>query len=147
MSFVFDSKPTVDICGKLYECDPTDNDLIAGVSSDFPNIIQLAGELSELQKQCATAFADPINSSNIQRCVVEKNTELTKACRAFIFGCIGEQEYAEVFTNRRPNSTEHVKLCIYLFDFIMGGREAVVAEYADPPEGCYAVDSTAKQNS
>lgn len=147
MSFAFDRKPTVDICGKLYECDPTDNDLIVGVSADFPRIVQLAGELTELQKQCAAAFAEPDSGDKVQRCVVEKNIELTKACRAFIYGCIGEQEYAEVFANRRPNSTEHVKLCIYLFDFIMGGREAVVAEYADPPEGCYAVDSTAKQNS
>lgn len=147
MSFSFDNKPVVDICGKQYECDPTDNDLIAGVSADFPNIIRLAGEFSELQKQCTTGVSAPDSSQNLQEQVVEKNRELTEACRAFICGCIGEQEYTEVFLGRRPNSTEHIKLCVYLFDFIMSGRETLVAEYMDPPEVCHVINDPALPDS
>ena len=35
MGFVFDKKPTIEIDGRLYECDPADINLIEGVSQNY----------------------------------------------------------------------------------------------------------------
>ena len=44
MGFVFDKKPTIEIDGRLYECDPTDINLIEGVSQNYPNFLALGIE-------------------------------------------------------------------------------------------------------
>ena len=51
MGFVFDKKPTIEIDGRLYECDPTDINLIEGVSQNYPKILALGIEFEEMKKQ------------------------------------------------------------------------------------------------
>lgn len=48
MGFVFDKKPTIEIDGRLYECDPTDINLIEGVSQNYPKILALGIEFEEM---------------------------------------------------------------------------------------------------
>lgn len=133
MGFDFETAKTIEICGKAYECDPGNPDIMLGAANDFQEIIRLSNEMEEMQKRF---LADDNNQDAwaITGQAVRKNTELTEACRRMIQGCLGEDEYNEIFSSRRPNSTEHLKLCTYLFEYLIAGRDKVVEEYLDLPE-------------
>lgn len=149
MGFEFDQKQTITICGQEYECDITNNDLMAGLMRDFPRILAIAEEIrvadAEMRSQLQVANAESYQKQYESLGV--KNVELTEACRDFIHGCIGESEYEEIFANRKPNSTEHLKLCSYIFDHVMTCRNALVQEYLDLPEAGHAADNTAVKDS
>ena len=131
MGFNFDKKPTVEICGKEYECDITSLSLIDGVANDFPKILLIGEELTNMQNELSVAVkkCDAQGILDITKKATEKNKELIEACRAFIFGCLGEQEYMEIFSGRKVDSADHVNLCNYIFNFIMQGREEIVNQY------------------
>lgn len=129
MEFNFREKPTVRICGKDYEFDPSNNSLLEGVVENFPKIVALAHDFQDIQRKI-------VSTKSISSELIEKNTELTLACRDFIIGCLGQDEYNEIFSKRRPNSSEHVELCTFLYRAMMDGREDVLNEYlgdADDP--------------
>lgn len=143
MVFIFDTPKTVKICGKEYECDPGNPDIILGASKDFQEIIRLSHELEGLQKD-----ATDMNAWALTEKAIQKNLELTEACRRMIEGCLGETEYLEIFFQRRPNSTEHLKLCTYLFQYLIEGRDKVVEKYLDMPEEKEnAADTAAQENT
>ena len=122
MEFNFREKPTVRICGKDYEFDPSNNSLLEGVVENFPKIVALAHDFQDIQRRI-------VNEGTVSSELIEKNTELTLACRDFIIGCLGQDEYNEIFHKRRPNSSEHVELCTFLYRAMMDGREDVLNEY------------------
>ena len=66
---------------------------------------------------------------------IQKNKELLLECQGFIHGTLGVEEYNEIFAGRKPNSVEHLKLCVYIFNEIMKDRTKVLEEYIDLPEG------------
>ena len=122
MEFNFREKPTVRICGKDYEFDLSNNSLLEGVVENFPKIVALAHDFQDIQRRI-------VNEGTVSSELIEKNTELTLACRDFIIGCLGQDEYNEIFHKRRPNSSEHVELCTFLYRAMMDGREDVLNEY------------------
>lgn len=122
MEFNFREKPTVRICGKDYEFDPSNNSLLEGVVENFPKIVALAHDFQDIQRRI-------VSTKTVSPELIEKNTELTLACRDFIIGCLGQDEYNEIFHKRRPNSSEHVELCTFLYRAMMDGREDVLNEY------------------
>ena len=123
MEFTFDKKPTVRIQGKDYEFDPTNNDLILGVVNAFPEIVK---DGQEMQK----AFNLIKNQKEDSRQkLIAANEKLMKDCREFIIGCLGEAEYNEIFAQRRPNSTEHLNLCAFLYKSLFAGREKLLEDY------------------
>lgn len=122
--FTFAAKPTVEICGKAYEFDITDNDMLIGITRDFPKIISAARDFQELYNRLQKS-PEP----GMEETVIKKNLELMEHCRGFIQGCLGIEEYNEIFSKRRPNSTEHINLCNYLYTAMMEGREQVLEEY------------------
>ena len=116
MGFEFKTKPTVEIVGKNYECDVTNSDLISGAIRDFPEIIKAGQRMEQTQKELRGA-------------ILKQDAKRIEG--------LGEQSIEgnnEIFTKRKPNSTEHLELCVYLFEFLMSGREKVVEEYLDLPE-------------
>lgn len=140
MEFTFDKKPTVRIQGKDYEFDPTNNDLLMGVVNAFPEILK---EAQEIQKAFDTLKAKKDDSRPE---ILAANEKLTKDCRDFIVGCLGEAEYNEIFAQRRPNSTEHVKLCAFLYKSLFVGREKLLEDYlGDDAED--AVNETTEDGS
>lgn len=134
MGFSFDAVKTVEICGNEYECDPGNPDIVLGASRDFQKIIGLSHELKAL----TTPKKDDENADAaalaLTQEAIDKNMELLKACRGMIEGCLGEKEYVQIFSSRRPNSTEHLKLCTYLFRYLTEGRDKLVEKYLDLPE-------------
>ena len=120
--FNFKQKPTVKICGREYEFDPTNNDLLQGVVENYPKILHIAADLQQLLRDLKTGKADYPS-------VFEKNQNLLLTCKAFIIGCLGEKEYNEIFSQRRPNNVEHVELCTFLYRAMMQDRENMLMEY------------------
>ena len=82
--FSFKQKPTVKICGREYEFDPTNNDLLQGVVENYPKILHIAADLQQLLRDLKTGKADYPS-------VFEKNQDLLLTCKAFIIGCLGER--------------------------------------------------------
>lgn len=139
MEFNFDKKPTVRIQGKDYEFDPTNNDLIMGVVNAFPEILNDAKEMQKAFNTLKTKKDDSRPE------ILAANEKLMKDCREFIVGCLGEAEYNEIFAQRRPNSTEHVNLCAFLYKSLFAGREKLLKDYlGDEAED--AVDETAEDS-
>lgn len=123
MEFNFDKKPTVRIQGKDYEFDPTNNDLIMGVVNAFPEILKDAKEMQKAFNTLKTKKDDSRPE------ILAANEKLMKDCREFIIGCLGEAEYNEIFAQRRPNSTEHLNLCAFLYKSLFAGREKLLEDY------------------
>lgn len=123
MEFTFDKKPTVRIQGKDYEFDPTNNDLIMGVVNAFPEILKDAQEMQKAFNTLKTKKDDSRPE------ILAANEKLMKDCRDFIIGCLGEKEYNEIFAQRRPNSTEHLNLCAFLYKSLFAGREKLLEDY------------------
>ena len=134
MGFVFDKKPTIEIDGRLYECAPTDINLIEGVSQNYPKILALGIEFEEMKKQLLDTRKNAKEIQANNEAFVQKNKELLVECQSFIHGTLGVEEYNEIFANRKPNSVEHLKLCVYIFNEIMKDRAKFVEEYIDLPE-------------
>lgn len=118
MGFVFDKKPTIEIDGRLYECDPTDINLIDGVSQNYPKILVLGMEFEELKKRLLDTGKNEKEIQANNEAFIQKNKELLLECQGFIHGTLGVEEYNEIFANRKPNSVEHLKLCVYIFNEI-----------------------------
>lgn len=135
MGFVFDKKPTIEIDGRLYECDPTDINLIEGVSQYYPKILALGMEFEELKKRLLDTGKNAKEIQANNEAFIQKNKELLLECQGFIHGTLGVEEYNEIFAGRKPNSVEHLKLCVYIFNEIMKDRTKVLEEYIDLPEG------------
>ena len=95
MGFTFEKKPTVEICGKEYECDIASLSLIDGVANDFPKILMIGEELTAIQEELnyAVKKCDAQAILEITKKATERNKKLIEACRTFIFGCLREQEY------------------------------------------------------
>lgn len=123
MEFTFDRKPTVRIEGKDYEFDPTNNDLIMGVVNAFPEILKDAQEMQKAFNTLKTKKDDSRPE------ILAANEKLMKDCREFIIGCLGEAEYREIFAQRRPNSTEHLNLCAFLYKSLFAGRGKLLEDY------------------
>lgn len=142
MEFVFVEKPTVRICGKDYEFDPSNNDLLTGVVENFPRIVAAANDLQELSRRKGS-LSDP------ELClqILEKNRNLTEFCRDFIQGCLGVEEYNEIFHKRRPNSAEHVALCTFLYNAMMEGREGLLDAYLEDDDAAEEAAEEAERGS
>ncbi len=134
MEFTFDEKKTIEIEGKKYICDSTDVNLIEGVSKHFPRILEIGEEFKKLQKQMISKIGNPKKAKEASEAFFAKNRELLTECQGFIHGTLGVEEYNEIFSGRRPNSVEHLKLCTYIFKKIMEDRAEILKEYADPPD-------------
>ena len=134
MGFVFDKKPTIEIDGRLYECDPTDINLIEGVSQNYPKILALGMEFEELKKRLLDTGKNAKEIQANNEAFIQKNKELLLECQGFIHGTLGVEEYNEIFAGRKPNSVEHLKLCVYIFNEIMKDRAKFIEEYIDLPE-------------
>ena len=140
MEFNFDKKPTVRIQGKDYEFDPTNNDLILGVVNAFPEIVKDGQEMQRAFNLIKNQKEDS------RQKLIAANEKLMKDCRDFIIGCLGEKEYNEIFAQRRPNSTEHLNLCAFLYKSLFAGREKLLKDYlGDDAED--AVDETSEDSS
>ncbi|NLS84146.1 MAG: hypothetical protein GXZ14_00830 [Ruminococcaceae bacterium] len=122
MGFEFDIKKKIEICGKLYECDASNNNLILGVMLEYPNVVASARAVLALKgKQCT---ADEVAAAN---------EALLTACVAFIEGTLGVDEYKQIFAGRHPSSADHLQLCAYIYAFLQSGRGKVVEAYLDEP--------------
>ena len=86
MGFVFDKKPTIEIDGRLYECDPTDINLIEGVSQNYPKILALGIEFEEMKKQLLDTRKNAKEIQANNEAFVQKNKELLVECQSFISG-------------------------------------------------------------
>ena len=129
MAFQFDAKPQIEICGKSYDFDITDCELIEGLATDFPMILMIAQEFQEMQERFRSKPDEGLRDA-----FLSKNTELLESCRAFLCKSLGTKCYDEIFSKRKPNSAEHVKLCAYLFEHISREREQIVTKYLDLPK-------------
>lgn len=131
MGFQFEQPKTVEVCGKDYPCDPGNPDILLGAAKDFQEIVILANKLKALALPETTSDAEAMAATEE---AMQTNLALIAACRRMIEGCLGEAEYAEIFSQRRPNSAEHLKLCTYLFEYLTAERDKVVQKYLDLPE-------------
>lgn len=120
--FNFKRKPMVKICGKEYEFDPSNNDLLKGIVENYPQILHIAMDFQKMQRELTAGKVH-------YQALLDKNKDLLTACKGFIIGCLGEAEYNEIFSHRKPNSTEHVELCTFLYQSMMEDREDVLKEY------------------
>ena len=143
MGFTFDKKPTIEIDGRLYVCDPTDVGLIEGILENYPKIIRLGADFERIKSELVKASKDPDKAEEKNKEFLEKHKELLMECRAFIHGTLGVEEYNEIFAGRKPNSVEHLKLCVFIFNSIMQDRAKVLEEYLDVPQG----DNDASDNA
>lgn len=134
MGFTFDKKPTIEIDGKEYICDPTDVNLIEGISEHFPKLLAIGAQMEEMRANLLVKnkSADQIKEQN--EAFFAKNRELLTECQGFIHGTLGVEEYNEIFASRRPNSVEHLKLCTYIFNEVMKERAKVLEDYLDLPD-------------
>ena len=85
--FQFQKRPMITICGKEYECDPTNTDLIEGMMRDFPRIAVLSEKLQSLKEKMLTA-TENYNAKEVEKYTQQAfrlNKELLEACRDFIF--------------------------------------------------------------
>lgn len=149
MEFTFEQKETVRICGKDYEFDTSDVDMVEAIAQNFPRILALSEEFSALHQSLSGAVSGAVEGEKAQEIsarLVEKNRELLCECAEFLKGCLGTAEYEEIFQNRRPNSTEHLKLCTFLFEHMMQNREKVIAQYLDVPGDDDAAGTAAEEN-
>ena len=145
MGFAFDIPKKIEICGKEYECDPSNPDIMLGAAKNFQEIVSLSHKMKTLQISGA-APEDKAKAATEE--AIRTNLELLEVCRRMIEGCLGTEEYQEIFRGRRPNSTEHLNLCTYLFEYLTAGRDEVVKEYLDLPEGAkdHAADTAAQDD-
>ena len=134
MGFTFDNKPNIEIDGKRYICDPTDVNLIEGISEHFPRILEIGAEFKALQAEMIDRTKSSSEIKEKSDKFLKKNRELLLECQKFIYGTLGVEEYNEIFSGRKPNSVEHLKLCTYIFNTIMTDRAEVIKEYMDLPE-------------
>ena len=136
MGFEFAKKPMIEISGKMYECDPSNSDLIQGVIHDFPKIVSSGQTIDRYQKELKSAISkmDSAKIDELGKEIEQENARLLEHCKSFIQGCLGTKEYEEIFLGRKPNSAEHLDLCTYIFEQIMEGRQKVLEEYLDPPK-------------
>lgn len=134
MGFTFDKKPTIEVDGKEYICDPTDVNLIEGISEHFPKLLAIGAQMEEMRANLSLKDknADQIKEQN--EAFFAKNRELLTECQGFIYGTLGIEEYNEIFAGRRPNSVEHLKLCTYIFNEVMKERAKVLEDYLDMPD-------------
>lgn len=141
MGFSFDPVKTVEVCGKEYPCDPGNPDILLGAARDFQEIVALANKLKTLALPETAGDAEAMEATEA---AMQINLALIAACKRMIEGCLGEQEYQEIFHKRRPNSAEHLQLCTYLFEHLTAERDKVVQGYLDlPKEGEHAADNAA----
>lgn len=117
MDFAFHEKPTIEICGKKYECDPTNNDLIVGAFSDFPRLLQASQRLLAALRM----------GGDVPKIL----DETLRLARDFIVGCLGQDVYDEVFAGRKPNTTEHIELCTHIYNYLCAGRGAYLSQYEE----------------
>lgn len=130
--FEFKKKREVTICGKSYPCDFSDSRMLEGVARDFPQILKASQDLIDLDRQVKAAIKNGKASASYTDALLEKNKKLVEVCRKFIEGTIGTEEYAEIFSDREENSSEHIELCAYIYSEIMEGRREMVEEYLTP---------------
>lgn len=135
MGFTFAKKQQIEIEGKMYDCDPTNNDLITGVAIGWPKIMQCAKQFMEIRANIFKNVQDGTITDVCAHTMTEKNQEMLKACQEFIFGTIGKDEYNDIFAGRHPNSADHLELCAYIYSCIMKGRAAYIDKYLVAPEG------------
>ena len=139
MGFQFAQPKTVEVCGKDYPCDPGNPDILLGAARDFQEIVALANRLKALALPETATDSEAMEATEE---AMQVNLALIAAGRRMIEGCLGEQEYQEIFHKRRPNSAEHLQLCTYLFEHLTAEREKVVQGYLDlPKEGEHAADN------
>lgn len=92
-------------------------------------------EFEELKKRLLDTGKNAKEIQANNEAFIQKNKELLLECQGFIHGTLGVEEYNGIFAGRKPNSVEHLKLCVYIFNEIMKDRTKVLEEYIDLPEG------------
>lgn len=153
MGFNFREIPQIEIGGKLYECDPENNDLLNGVKKGWPVALRAAQAQIALNLEAQKSAANPLTEAEkeaLETALLEANQATFLACRSLIEGTLGTAEYLEIFAGRRPNTNEHMNLCAYIIAFIMHGREEYVSEFRAAVEEDLKPDAaatTAGQNS
>lgn len=132
--FQFDKKPLFEVCGKQYECDITDNEFVEGLANDFPELLKAAQQFKELEQRMK-AVKGNVEAEKHKNEMLSVNAKLLENCKAFIIHSLGQQAYEELFADRRPNSTEHLKLCTAIYVFVVEQRKPIVNQYLDMPGG------------
>ena len=134
--FEFRRKREVVICGKAYPCDFSDSRMLEGVTRDFPRILQAAEKLSQVYQQAVARSRMGADAAKEGGATVEDvlaaNDALVNACRVFVEGTIGPEEYREIFAGRPVNSGEHIDLYAYIYGEILAGRNEMLQQYIAP---------------
>lgn len=153
MGFTFEETQKIEVNGKQYECDPQNNDLLTGMYNGWGAVASAITKEDELANLFRNSLLVPAQADETKVCAMEvlkANEETFSACRAFIEGTLGKDEYAEIFAGRKPNTKAHIDLCVYILQFILGGRDDYLDEFRAAVEEDLKPDAaatTAGQNS
>lgn len=145
MGFEFRKIHTIEITTargdvKEYPCDVTDAQMMEGIGDEFPKIARQCDELAELEQEYKALQAEIQSPDALQKMqgmwdeLKRRNRSLIDACKDFIVGTLGEEEYEEIFAGKRPNMLAHMDLCTHIFNWAVNEREDVVEKYIDPPQ-------------
>ncbi len=125
MSFEFDKRTPLEICGKEYDIDIADVGFVTGLVTSYVNIIKKADEFQALQNALTGRMGKEASAEELQKLseeVATANKELYEYAKGFIVDTLGEENYREIFSLRRPNSAEHIKLCAYIYQEALSKR-------------------------
>lgn len=149
MGYTIEQAKGIEINGKVYPCDPGDEQMLKGIAYHFPEIDKKLREGQALQDEIKALAAKARSADALAEIealrdkTFAKNREVIDACVEFLVGTLGEEEYKELFGGQRVNMLRLFGLCAYIYEWAMADRAEVIKEYLDPPsEG--ADDAAAK---
>lgn len=137
MGFDFKQKPQIEICGKAYECDISNINMMQAIIKTYPEIRNKLVDIQKFQDKVNALIAKKDQSPSALKTMQNYGDELLikvnealKACIEFIHGTVGEEEYAEIFKDKKKvNLNDHAELCAYIFEWALGSREKVKSKY------------------
>lgn len=135
MGFTFEKRPELTICGETYEVDLTDTGFVEGVVLDFTAILQKYEVYQALQAELSSKMENLTEEDlrDISQRLTQANREIAEHGRHFIIQVLGQEAYDRIFSQRRPNSMEHLALCSYIYEETVKSRESILEKYIDQP--------------
>lgn len=139
MGYVIEQAKGIEINGKVYPCDPGDEQMLRGIAYHFPEIDKKLREGQTLQEEIKALAKEAHNADILAEIealrdkTFDKNKEVIDACIEFIVGTLGEEEYKELFGGQRVNMLRLFGLCAYIYEWAMADRAEIIKEYLDPP--------------
>ena len=152
MGLKYQEKPKINIFDKWYECDVSNINMIEGITRDWPDIVRTINESdnyraialkAQREYEALVQNPDKHTKEQIQKITDEYNNTADEqikkvlgvhtACKSFIIGSLGEEEYDMIFdTNRKKGSlSDHVSVVTYIYNWSNNERKKIIKRELD----------------